>query len=75
MKHIRGCIKKAIRELEPAEASICEIEIPDVKIIGENQINNLCATTNETLEKMKKGSLVIFPIFALALLFLLVFAI
>ena len=75
MKYIRGCIKKAMGELEPAEASICEIEIPNVRIIGENQINNLCAVTNETLEKMKKDSLLIFPIFALALLFLLVFAI
>ena len=75
IKHIRRCIKRAIRELEPAEVSLCEMEIPNVKIIGEKQINSLCAVTNETLEKMKRDSLVIFPLFALALLFLLIFAI
>jgi len=74
MRHIRGCIKRAIKDLEPAEVSVCEIEIPSVKIIGEEQIDNLCLVTNETLERMKKDSFVIFPTFALALLFLLIFA-
>jgi putative membrane protein len=70
IRHIREGVKEALRGMEPAEASWFEMTIPDVKVIGEAQIDNLCMIVDEVSRRTKRNSLILFPIFtALLVLF------
>jgi len=70
IRHIKEGVKEALRGMEPAEASYCEMTIPDVKIVGEAQIDNLCMIVDEVSRSAKRTSAILFPVFiALLLLF------
>jgi len=73
IRYIKDGVKEALRNLEPAEASWCEVTIPKVKVIGERQIDNLCLIVDEVSKKTKRNSIILFPIFISILLALLVF--
>ena len=73
IRYIKGGVKEALEDLEPAEVSWCEETVPKIRIIGEHQIENLCLIVDEVSRKTKKNSMILFPVFIL-LLALLVFS-
>ena len=71
--YIKECVRKALDNLESAEASWCEEIISGVKVIGERQIDNLCLIVDEASKKIKRISIILFP--SIILLLVLIMAI
>ncbi len=59
--------------LEPAEASWRTEVIPDVKVIGEQQITELTVLADKTTECVKRVAVIVFPAAAVLLTSLLLF--
>jgi putative membrane protein len=75
ISYIKEAAERALENMEPAEVSWRTEVIPDVKIIGEQQITELTVLADRTTERVKRVSLFLFPIAAvfqtLVLLFIL----
>jgi putative membrane protein len=73
VEYIKEATTKALRNLEPMEASWHHENILGVKVIGERQINDLSLMVDEAAKKAKKTSTLVFPALAILLTLLLVF--
>ncbi|MCD6529116.1 DUF2070 family protein [Candidatus Bathyarchaeota archaeon] len=70
---IKSGVKQAFSNLEPAEVSWGTCTIPDLKVIGEEQINSLCIGTDEMVKKAKTLALTIFPTLGLVISLIIAF--
>ena len=66
--YIKDGVKEALNNLEPAEVSLHEMIIPKVKVIGEQQIDDLCLIVDKVSKRAKKNSIILF----LGFIFLLI---
>ncbi len=73
ISYIKQATTKALSNLEPAEVSWKTNVIPDVKIIGEQQINELTVLADTTTERVKRVAVTLFPLAAVSLVALLLF--
>ncbi|UCC33481.1 MAG: DUF2070 family protein [Candidatus Bathyarchaeota archaeon] len=65
--------KKALNSLEPARVSWHTKIIPDIKVIGEKQIEALCALTEKAAEQAKRLAMTLFPVTGALLTIILAF--
>jgi len=70
ISYIKKCARKALDNLEPAEASWRNETIPRVKVVGERQIDNLCLIVDEASKRMKRSLIILLPFFILLLILL-----
>ncbi|MFA5363922.1 MAG: DUF2070 family protein [Candidatus Bathyarchaeia archaeon] len=73
ISYIKQATADALGNLEPAEVSWKTEVIPDVKIIGEQQINELTVLADTTTERVKRVAVTLFPLAAFSLIALLLF--
>ena len=70
MEYVRNAVSAALKNLEPAVASWQTITVPDVKVIGAEQVQALCALTDEAAKQAQKAAAFLFPIGGLILVVL-----
>ena len=68
IEHIKEAVSAALSDLEPVKVACKSVTIPNVKVIGQKQLETLCRLIDETLQKAKR---VIVPIFAFSGLLLM----
>lgn len=73
INYIRQAAVNALNNLEPAEASWRTEIIPNVKVIGEKQIETLCLVADKTAKQAKRLALSIFPVASVLLILLFMF--
>ena len=73
IEYVREAATKALNNLEPANASWHKKTIRNVKVIGEKQIEALCALTDKTAKLAKKLAATLFPVTGIFLILLLAF--
>jgi putative membrane protein len=75
ISYIKEAASHALDNLEPVEVSWCTEVIPDVKVIGEQQITELTVLADKTTERVKRVALLLFPGAAVFMTLLLLFII
>jgi putative membrane protein len=75
IRYIKEATSLALDNIETVEASFQTEVIPDVKIIGEKQINELTILADKTTERVKKLAITLFPLASIFLIFFLFFLI
>jgi putative membrane protein len=73
INYIKEAISYALSNLEPVKVSWHTDMIPDVKVIGEKQIAELTVLADKTTERVKRVSLILFPLVAIILTSLVLF--
>ena len=73
ISYIKEATLHALERMEPAEASWLREVIPDVKVIGEQQITELTVLADKTTERAKRLAVSLLPTAAVALILLLLF--
>ena len=73
INYIKEATLHALDNMEPAEASWRTETIPNVKVVGEQQITELTVLADETTERAKKLAISLFPAAAVSLVLLLLF--
>lgn len=73
LHYIEKATSEALRNHESAELSWRAINVPNVKIIGEKQLNDLCLLTEMTMKRVKKVGVYLFPALAALLAVTLIF--
>jgi len=67
VKYVVEVAERALLNCEECTVSCDILEIPNVKVIGEEQIRSLTISINDIAKKAKKYALIIFPILGLLL--------
>jgi putative membrane protein len=73
IKYVTEAVTKALNSLEPAKVSWHTKTVPDIRVIGEKQIEALCALTEKAAEQAKRLALTLFPVTGILLTVLLAF--
>jgi putative membrane protein len=73
ISYIREAAKSALESLEPAEVSWRTELIPDVRVIGEQQISEITIVADKTTQRARRLAVLLFPLAAFFLLLLLLF--
>jgi predicted neutral ceramidase superfamily lipid hydrolase len=60
IRWVEHAVKEALGNMEPAEALWTSTVVPNVKVIGEKQITQLCLLAERTLERAKKLAALLF---------------
>jgi predicted neutral ceramidase superfamily lipid hydrolase len=60
IKWVEHAVKEALGNMEPAEALWASTVVPNVKVVGEKQIEQLCLLAERTLERAKKLAALLF---------------
>jgi putative membrane protein len=72
--YIKDVTSAALSDLEPVKVACNITTIPDVKVIGDKQIETLCLLIDKTLQKAKKVAIPIFALAGLLLMSILLFS-
>jgi putative membrane protein len=72
INYVKQAITAALENLEPVEVTWRSETVPNVKIIGEQQIEAMCVLVDWTVKRAKKLAIVIFPLVGVVLSALLV---
>lgn len=59
--YVRLAVNRALTRLRPAEAYWREVSVPNVKVIGEKQIETLCLAVERAAQRAKHLALAVFP--------------
>jgi len=73
ISYIKEATNHALDNMEPAEASWRTEVIPDVKVIGEQQITELTVLADKTTQRARRLAISLFPVAAVLLTVLLLF--
>ncbi len=73
INYIKEATLNALDSMEPVEASWRTEVIPDVKVIGEQQITELTVLADKTTQRAKNLAVSLFPTASIALILLLLF--
>jgi len=73
ISYIKEATNRALDNMEPAEASWRTEVIPDVKVIGEQQITELTVLADKTTQRARRLAVSLFPMAAISLTLLLLF--
>jgi putative membrane protein len=73
ISYITEATKHALESMEPVEASWRSEVIPDVKVIGEQQITELTVLADKTTQRARRLAVSLFPIASIVLVLLLLF--
>ena len=73
ISYIKEATNHALDNMEPAEASWRTEVIPDVKVIGEQQITELTVLADKTTQRARRLAISLFPVAAFFLTLLLLF--
>jgi putative membrane protein len=71
--YIKDATFAALSDLEPVKVACNRVTIPDVKVIGDKQLETLCLLIDKTLQKAKKVAIPIFALSGLLLMSILLF--
>jgi putative membrane protein len=71
MKYIEQAAINAKDNLEPAEAAYFTKEVPNVKVVGEEQVGLLCMLTEKAFQRAKRLASTVFPLVGLIWVILL----
>jgi predicted neutral ceramidase superfamily lipid hydrolase len=71
--YIKKAIINALNNLEPVTVSFNTKSISEVKVIGEEQINELTTLADKTTEKVKRVALILFPVASVLLTLIFLF--
>ena len=72
INYVKQAVVAALENLEPVQVAWRSETIPNVKIIGEQQIEAMCVLVDWTVKRAKKLAVAIFPLVGVALAALLV---
>jgi len=70
MEYIRNAVSIALKNAEPAIASWQTVTVPEVKVIGAEQIQALCTLTDEAAKQAQMTAAFLFPIAGVILIVL-----
>jgi putative membrane protein len=73
IEYIKRTVTIAVLGLEPVKAACSNITVPNVKVIGERQLEMLCMLIDKTLQKAKKVIVPILTFSGLLLMSILMF--
>jgi len=73
ISYIKEATNRALDSMEPVEASRRTEVIPDVKVIGEQQITELTVLADKTTQRARRLAVSLFPMAAISLVLLLLF--
>jgi putative membrane protein len=73
IEYIKRIVSTAVSGLEPVKAACSNITVPNVKVIGERQLEMLCILIDKTLQKAKKAIIPILGFSGLLLMSILMF--
>ncbi len=73
IKHVEQAAINAKNNLEPAEAAWCTKVTPNVRVIGEKQVEMLCMLAEKAFIRAKRLTAIIFPLVCLIWTALLIF--
>ncbi len=73
INYIRKAANNALSSLEPAEVSWRTEIIPNIRVIGEQQISEITILADKTTQRARRLAVILFPIAALFLILLLLF--
>jgi len=73
ISYIKEATNRALDSMEPVEASWRTEVIPDVKVIGEQQITELTVLADKTTQRARRLAVSLFPTAAISLILLLLF--
>ena len=73
INYIKVATNHALEDMEPAEASWRTETIPNVKVVGEQQITEMTVLADKTTERAKNLAISLFPAAAASLVLLLLF--
>jgi putative membrane protein len=73
ISYIKEATNRALNSMEPVEASWRSEVIPDVKVIGEQQITELTVLADKTTQRARRLAVSLFPMAAIFLILLLLF--
>lgn len=62
IENVKRAVSAALNDLEPAEVGWKTETVPNVKVIGEKQIESMCMLADHAVRKAKRLALSIFPI-------------
>jgi putative membrane protein len=71
--YIKEAVLAALSNLEPAKVACSTITVPNVKVIGEKQLETLCILIDKTLQKAKRAVVPILTFSGLLLMLILMF--
>jgi putative membrane protein len=70
LDYVRTAVSGALKNLEPVAASWQTITVPDVKVVGAEQVQALCTVTDEASKAAQKAATFLFPVAGLILVVL-----
>jgi putative membrane protein len=70
VEYVKDAVSVALNNLEPVAASWQTITVPDVKVIGAEQVQALCTVTDEASKAAQKAAAFLFPVAGLILVVL-----
>jgi putative membrane protein len=70
MEYVRDAVSIALKNLEPVVTSWQTVAVPDVKVIGAEQIQALCTLTDKAAKQAQKAAAFLFPVAGLILVIL-----
>jgi putative membrane protein len=70
MEYVRNAVSIALKNLEPVVTSWQTVAVPDVKVIGAEQIQALCTLTDKAAKQAQKAAAFLFPVAGLILVIL-----
>ncbi len=73
INYVKEATNHALGSMEPVEASWCTKVIPNVKVIGEQQIKELTVLADKTTQRARRLAVSLFPMAAVSLTLLLLF--
>ncbi|MCW4034039.1 MAG: DUF2070 family protein [Candidatus Bathyarchaeota archaeon] len=73
INYIKQATTQALGNMEVSEVSLQTDLIPDVKVIGEQQITELTVLADDTTERVKRVAVTLFPLASVCLVALLLF--
>jgi putative membrane protein len=73
ISYIRQAAKRALDNLEPVEVSRRTETIPDVRVVGEQQISEITIVADKTTQRARRLAISLFPLAAFFLTLLLLF--
>ena len=70
MEYVRNAVSIALKNLEPVVTSWQTVAVPNVKVIGAEQIQALCTLTDKAAKQAQKAAAFLFPVAGLILVIL-----
>ena len=65
VKYVKNVVLEAMQNMEPVETAFRTVKVPQVKVIGEEQIRAMSLIAHKAAKTAKKAAMLIFPVLGL----------